>query len=79
MGRTVRIAFEHNTNKPTTVYVKFDDDKAGKKKSTLELAWLFQSCPRLLRQIDHRESVTISVAVRSLAAIKMENQHDYCF
>ena len=29
MGRTVRIAVSCNTNKPTTVYVKFDDDKAG--------------------------------------------------
>ena len=29
MGRTVRIAVSCNTNKPTAVYVKFDDDKAG--------------------------------------------------
>ena len=29
MGKTVRIAVDDNANKPTTVYVKFDDDKAG--------------------------------------------------
>ena len=29
MGRTVRIAVDCNTNKPTTVCVKFDDDEAG--------------------------------------------------
>ena len=29
MGTTVRIAFDRSNDKPTKVYVKFDDDKAG--------------------------------------------------
>ena len=34
MGTTVRIAFHQSNNKPTKIYVKFDDEKAGSMTSS---------------------------------------------